>query len=209
MTLKNRTIVIQLLGLLVIGGILTMVSSYRMGVESAEQTVQELSKFGAEEFIFVGVGTTLIRELCPITVGLTVAFLTPILSIAAYLTIKQMNLGDSEKEKILVSSKFISLLIATPLLVIIGSFVGIIAAKQSSDSSLQHLFDFLGMKDIIYSILKSVVLGAGVGAVGIFQVKQFFKKVNIIFLILTFVVTIIAGALTVLLLDYSIAHLFF
>lgn len=101
MTIRTRTIGFQILWLLVIGGILTMIICYGIGIILLKQSNEQLSKLKAEIYSLQMVELSLLRELAPIIVGLLLAFLAPLINILSYLRIKKIELEDMEKSKIL------------------------------------------------------------------------------------------------------------
>ena len=210
MTIKVKSTIYQMILLLIIGGILTILNCYATGSILAKQSSYQLSKIGGQAYSLPLAGISLLRELGPVTAGWMLAFLAPIISVLSYLgIIKKTDIQNIEKSKILTSSKFISIIVVLPILAILGSLAGTISAYQESGTNLQVLFNILDMKDVLTSIFKGVIFGAALATIGIFQIKQFFKRPNIIPIILITIVTIIIGFPIIILLDVGTTWLFY
>ena len=209
MTIKLKSTILQMLWLIAVGGVLIIWSCCSQSVILMGQFGEELSKFAAQKYSLITVSLIFLRTISPATAGLTLAYLAPLISILAYLRIKKEDIEDAGKSKILLSSKFSSLILATLILTILGATAGIFSAYRGSSRDLQILFDSIDIRDILVSILKGIIFGAALAGVGVFQIKQFFKRPNLVPTILIAILTIVFGLLAIVFLDAGLTALFY
>ena len=206
----TKSFIFQLALLLTIGGILVIISGYSLGTSVLEQSQQEMSELQADVYSLSLAGLNVFREEAPLMVGQIFAFLVPIIGIFAWLRIKKVSIGNKDKDKILVSSKFISTIIAISILTLLGGFIGVSSAyKGSAEIEQKTLLKMLELKDILVCFLKGAIFGLILSFIGIFQIKQILRRQGAVPVILITVVTIIFGYIGVMLSDIATTSLFY
>lgn len=195
------------LWLLLLGSIFVVFDAYSMGIDLIKQAENSLAKFQAQSFAFHATALSLTRELISVKVGIILAYLSPIIGIFEYFRIKKETATDIEKRKVLISSRFKSLIIVTPILVVLGLIVSILAAYF--ESTAQTLSGYLEFGDFAVAIIKSLIFGAALAITGILQIKFFFKWSKVTPIIIVCLLIVHLNFITVLVLDYFLSSLMF
>ena len=193
-----------LLWLLLIGGVLEALYAYDLGIDMIQQAENSLQKIQAEHFAF-NAAVQGLPWLIPVQVGILLAWLSAIASAIEYLKIKKENETEAEKRKTLIASRFQSVIIASPALVVLGLLVAIYTAYSKSTQAT-----FLGtarLTDFGFSILLALLFGVALAALGAIQIRALFKWPQASGVIVASVLTIPLGMLSVFVIDYCISSL--
>jgi phospholipid/cholesterol/gamma-HCH transport system permease protein len=162
---------------------LVAVAAFSVGLVLAMQTVGVLSWFGAANYIATIVGLSMVRELGPVLTALMVAARAgsgmgaELGSMRVTSQIDALRVSAVNPMKFLVSTRLLACMILLPLLTgvadllgILGGWViGITQVGLTSDYYYHLTLKFIGFKDIIPGILKTIVFGAIIGTVGCYH----------------------------------------
>ncbi len=162
---------------------LVAVAAFSVGLVLAMQTVGVLSWFGAANYIATIVGLSMVRELGPVLTALMVAARAgagmgaELGSMRVTNQIDALRVSAVSPMKYLVSTRLLACMLLMPLLTgvadilgILGGWViGVTQVGLTSQYYYQLTLKFIGFKDIIPGILKTVVFGAIIGTVGCFH----------------------------------------
>jgi phospholipid/cholesterol/gamma-HCH transport system permease protein len=159
------------------------VAAFSVGLVLAMQTIGVLSMFGASNYIATIVGLSMVRELGPVLTALMVVgragsgMGAELGSMLVTSQIDAMRVSAVNPMKFLVSTRLLACMLVLPLLTgvadvlgILGGWViGVTQIGLSSHYYYQLTLQYIGLKDIIPGILKTVVFGAIIGTVGCFE----------------------------------------
>jgi len=162
---------------------LVAVAAFSVGLVLAMQTVGVLTWFGAANYIATIVGLSMVRELGPVLTALMVAgragsgMGAELGSMRVTNQIDALRVSAVDPMKYLVSTRLLACMILMPLLTgvadilgILGGWViGVTQVGLSSRYYYQLTLKYIGFKDIIPGVLKTVVFGAIIGTVGCFH----------------------------------------
>lgn len=191
----------HLFWLLIIGGILESFDACTTGIEVLKQAEENLAIFQAEHLTLEAVVMSL-REIVPVKVGVMLASLSPIVGIFDWLKIKKADAPDMEKRSILTSSRIKSLILSTPVLVMLGLLISIGSAYWAS-SGQQDLSSVRPLHDFSVSIARGLIFGVGLAMLGMVQIQAFFKWPKIVPIILVSILVMILNLAAIILLDYG------
>jgi hypothetical protein len=198
----------HLFWLLIIGGILELFDAYTTGREVLRLGEQTLAKFQAEGFALGAAVMGLTREFMPVQVGVMLAWLSPVIGTFEYLKIKKADVSEAEKRKLLLLSRIKSLILATPVLIVLGLSVSIGFAYWAS-SGQQYLSALHPIEDFSVSIGKGLIFGGGLGLLGLIQIRAFFKWPKIAPVILVSILVVILNLAAIIFLDYGVIKLLY
>ena len=151
--------------LLIIGGILEVYYSLSTSITFVKQIEHGFAEYQAQALTLQAAVVGLTRELIPAKTGFMLAFLSPIIGLFEYRKIQHSRVPDIEKGRVLITSRFKSLTIISPVLVILGLFISIPTAYVLSN--FQSSSDILSTKDVATSILKGCFFGIAIATLGI------------------------------------------
>jgi phospholipid/cholesterol/gamma-HCH transport system permease protein len=156
------------------------VITFFMGLILALQGAYELRKFGALQFVASAVAISMTRELGPLMTAIVVigrsgsAFAAEIGTMKVTEEIDALTTMALNPVQFLVTPKFLAMLVMMPCLttwsdlmgVLGGSVFGVSAASFTLGGYIQATIDALLVRDIVTGLLKSVMFGAVITAVG-------------------------------------------
>jgi phospholipid/cholesterol/gamma-HCH transport system permease protein len=159
--------------------ILSLITFF-MGVILALQGAYELRKFGALQYVASAVAISMTRELGPLMTAIVVigrsgsAFAAEIGTMKVTEEIDALETMALNPVNFLVTPKFLAMVIMMPCLttwadmmgVLGGSLFGISAAGFTFSSYIRATLDALYMSDVITGLIKSVMFGVVITAVG-------------------------------------------
>ncbi len=159
--------------------ILSLITFF-MGVILALQGAYELRKFGALHFVASAVAISMTRELGPLMTAIVVigrsgsAFAAEIGTMKVTEEIDALQTMALDPVQFLVTPKFLAMLVMLPCLttwadlmgILGGSLFGVSNAGFTFSSYLRASVDALYLRDITTGLLKSVMFGMTITAVG-------------------------------------------
>ncbi len=154
--------------------------TFFVGTILALQSAYELRKFGALQFVASAVAISMTRELGPLMTAIVVigrsgsAFAAEIGTMKVSEEIDALETMALDPVRFLVTPKFLAMILMMPCLttwadfmgVMGGSVFGISAAGFTLGTYIQATLDSLLMRDIITGLIKSVMFGLVITAVG-------------------------------------------
>lgn len=162
--------------------ILSLITFF-MGVILALQGAYELRKFGALHYVAQAVAISMTRELGPLMTAIVVigrsgsAFAAEIGTMKVTEEIDALETMALNPIQFLVTPKFLAMIVMMPLLttwadfmgVIGGSLFGVGAADFTFQSYMRATLDSLLLNDIYTGLIKSVMFGVVITAVGCYE----------------------------------------
>jgi phospholipid/cholesterol/gamma-HCH transport system permease protein len=156
------------------------VITFFIGVILALQGAYELRKFGAIQFVASAVAISMTRELGPLMTAIVVigrsgsAFAAEIGTMKVTEEIDALTTMALNPVQFLVTPKFLAMILMMPCLttwadmmgVFGGAVFGVSGASFTFGSYLSATFDALLLRDIISGLIKSVMFGVVITAVG-------------------------------------------
>ncbi len=154
--------------------------SFFIGVILALQGAYELRKFGAMQFVASAVAISMTRELGPLMTAVVVigrsgsAFAAEIGTMKVSEELDALETMALDPIRFLVAPKFVAMALMMPCLTTWADFMGILGGSVFGISNagftvgtyLQATLDALQMRDIITGLIKSVMFGLVITAVG-------------------------------------------
>jgi phospholipid/cholesterol/gamma-HCH transport system permease protein len=154
--------------------------TFFVGVILALQSAYELRQFGALQFVASAVGISMTRELGPLMTAIVVigrsgsAFAAEIGTMKVSEEIDALETMALNPVHFLVTPKFLAMLIMMPCLTTWADFMGVLGGAVFGVSGagftvrtyLQATLDALLMRDIVSGLIKSVMFGLVIAAVG-------------------------------------------
>jgi phospholipid/cholesterol/gamma-HCH transport system permease protein len=162
--------------------ILSLISFF-MGLILALQGAYELRKFGALHYVTSAVAISMTRELGPLMTAIVVigrsgsAFAAEIGTMKVTEEIDALETMALNPIQFLVTPKFLAMVTMLPCLTIWadlmgilgGSLFGVTSAGFSFGSYIRSTLDALYLRDIYTGLIKSVMFGATITAVGCYE----------------------------------------
>jgi phospholipid/cholesterol/gamma-HCH transport system permease protein len=162
--------------------ILSLISFF-IGVILALQSAYELRKFGAIHFVASAVAISMTRELGPLMTAIVVigrsgsAFAAEIGTMKVTEEIDALQTMALNPIQFLVTPKFLAMVLMMPCLttwadlmgILGGSLFGVTNAGFTFASYLNSSLDALYLRDITTGLIKSVMFGATITAVGCYE----------------------------------------
>jgi len=159
------------------------VITFFVGLILALQGGYELRKFGALQFVAAGVGVSMTRELGPLMTAIVVigrsgsAFAAEIGTMKVTEEIDALTTMALNPVQFLVTPKFLAMILMLPCLttwadfmgVMGGAVFGVTGASFTFGGYVQATLDALLRRDIIGGLIKSVMFGAVITAVGCYE----------------------------------------
>ena len=159
---------------------ITGLLSFLMGIVIAYQGAEQLRQFGANIYVADLVGLAMVRELSPMLTAIIVAGRSGSAYAAQIGTMKVTEEIDALETMalnpvhFLVTPKFLAMVVMMPCLttwadfmgVLGGSLFGVTSAGFTLTSYIQASVDALYMRDIVTGLIKSVMFGMVITAVG-------------------------------------------
>ncbi|HXZ19376.1 MAG TPA: ABC transporter permease [Candidatus Acidoferrales bacterium] len=156
------------------------VITFFVGLILALQGAYELRKFGALQFVAAGVGVSMTRELGPLMTAIVVigrsgsAFAAEIGTMKVTEEIDALTTMALNPVQFLVTPKFLAMILMLPCLttwadfmgVMGGAVFGVTGASFTFGGYVQATLDALLKRDIIGGLIKAVMFGAVITAVG-------------------------------------------
>jgi len=157
--------------------------TFFVGLILALQGAYELRKFGALQYVAGGVAVSMTRELGPLMTAIVVigrsgsAFAAEIGTMKVTEEIDALTTMAVNPVQFLVSPKFLAMILMLPCLttwadfmgVMGGAVFGVTGASFSFGGYIQATLDALLQRDIITGLIKSVMFGAVITAVGCYE----------------------------------------
>lgn len=154
--------------------------TFFVGLIMALQSAYELRKLGAVQFVADAVAISIVRELGPLITAVVVigrsgsAFAAEIGTMKVTEEIDALKTMALRPVAFLVAPKFLAMLVMMPCLtiwadamgVLGGSLFGVTAANFTFVSYLQATRDALSLRDLYTGLVKSVLFGGVITAVG-------------------------------------------
>lgn len=159
--------------------LLTCTVAISVGIVLAMQTIGTLEIFGATNFVAVVVGQAVVKEIGPVLTALMVAgrggagISAEIGSMRVTRQIDAITVSAVNPIRYLVVTRVVACMIAVPLLTVsadlLGILGGMIVGVQQTNISLQlylsYTLEYIGLRDLIPGLLKTVFFGMLVGTV--------------------------------------------
>ncbi len=157
--------------------------SFLLGTVVAYQGADQLSRYGANIFVADLVGLSMLREFAPLITAIILAgrsgsaYAAQIGTMVVSEEIDALRTLGIDPLELLVLPKLVALAIAMPLLTafadVVGTFGGMLMARQQLDVGLGEFLDRLvkavNVTDALVGIGKAPVFAAVIAAVGCFQ----------------------------------------
>lgn len=154
--------------------------TFFIGTILALQSAYELRKFGALQFVASAVAISMTRELGPLMTAIVVigrsgsAFAAEIGTMKVSEEIDALETMALDPVRFLVTPKFLAMVLMMPCLTTWADFMGVIGGSVFGVSSAGFTFggyiratlDALVMRDIVTGLIKSVMFGLVITAVG-------------------------------------------
>jgi phospholipid/cholesterol/gamma-HCH transport system permease protein len=175
-----RVILAQVYEIGVLSLPLTAIAAFAIGVVMALQMLTLLQKFGVVQYVAVGVGIGMTRELGPVVTALMVAgragsgITAEIGSMKVTRQIDALRVLAVEPRRYLVATRILACMIALPLLSAISDVVGIAGGMLvgttiggiNPSAYLQTTVYYVVIGDIVNGLAKTLVFGLIIGATG-------------------------------------------
>ncbi|HTP43972.1 MAG TPA: ABC transporter permease [Candidatus Acidoferrum sp.] len=157
--------------------------TFFVGLILALQGAYELRKFGALQYVAGGVAVSMTRELGPLMTAIVVigrsgsAFAAEIGTMKVTEEIDALTTMALNPIQFLVTPKFLAMILMLPCLttwadfmgVLGGAVFGITGANFTLHGYIQATVDALLVRDIVTGLIKSVMFGAVITAVGCYE----------------------------------------
>jgi phospholipid/cholesterol/gamma-HCH transport system permease protein len=157
--------------------------TFFVGLILALQGAYELRKFGALQYVAGGVAVSMSRELGPLMTAIVVigrsgsAFAAEIGTMKVTEEIDALTTMALNPVQFLVTPKFLAMILMLPCLttwadfmgVMGGAVFGVTGAHFTFGGYLQSTVDALLVRDIVTGLIKSVMFGAVITAVGCYE----------------------------------------
>jgi len=157
--------------------------TFFVGLILALQGAYELRKFGALQYVAGGVAVSMTRELGPLMTAIVVigrsgsAFAAEIGTMKVTEEIDALTTMALNPVQFLVSPKFLAMILMLPCLttwadfmgVMGGAVFGVTGASFTLPTYIQATTDALLVRDIVTGLIKSVMFGAVITAVGCYE----------------------------------------
>ncbi len=201
----NKSRKFHLLWLLFLGGIIVIGYAYGIGKVIAGQTAAELSKSNLQHLIFQIACSSLTKDLIPLGVGATLAWLSPLLGIFAHYMMQKSELSGIDQRRILITARLKSLLIAAPILTIAGIVTSLSSAYFAT--KYRNLStDLISIKDYFEPFAIVLLFVIVLSVLSFMEIKFFFKE-KVAIRIGVCITAIIINTLTIIIMDFGIRHL--
>jgi phospholipid/cholesterol/gamma-HCH transport system permease protein len=162
--------------------ILSLITFF-IGLILALQSAYELRKFGALSYVASAVAVSLTRELGPLITAILVigrsgsAFAAEIGTMRVTEEIDALETMAIEPVDYLVAPKFVAMIVMMPCLTILantmgilgGSLFGVAQADFTWVRYMQSSLDSLFLRDVMTGLIKSVMFGITITAVGCYE----------------------------------------
>jgi phospholipid/cholesterol/gamma-HCH transport system permease protein len=162
--------------------ILSLISFF-IGVILALQGAYELRKFGALHYVSSAVAISMTRELGPLMTAIVVigrsgsAFAAEISTMKVTEEIDALETMALNPVQFLVTPKFLAMVVMLPCLttwadlmgILGGSLFGVTSAGFTFNGYMRATLDALYLRDIYTGLIKSVMFGATITAVGCYE----------------------------------------
>ena len=159
--------------------LLTSTVAISVGIVLAMQTIGTLEIFGATNYVSVVVGHAIVKEIGPVLTALMVAgragsgISAEIGSMRVTRQIDAITVSAVNPTRYLVVTRVLACMIAVPLLTVsadlLGILGGMIIGVQQANISLplyvSYTIKYIGLKDFIPGLLKTIFFGMLVGTV--------------------------------------------
>ena len=215
-----REFVVQLQRVAVDAVPITSLVMLLIGFVVAYLVAAEIERYGASIYIVDGVSIAICRELSPIIVAIIVAGRSGSAFTAQIGTIKLNDELDAIRTlglspmAVLVLPRWIALMVALPLLVVLGDVVGIVGGwiiageylGITATTFFDRLQSVLGARQVVIGVCKAPVFAAFIGLIGCqmgFSVERNARSIG-----LHTTSTVVQGIVAVILLDAGFAILF-
>jgi phospholipid/cholesterol/gamma-HCH transport system permease protein len=157
--------------------------TFFVGLILALQGAYELRKFGAMQFVAAGVAVSMTRELGPLMTAIVVigrsgsAFAAEIGTMKVTEEIDALTTMALNPVQFLVTPKFLAMILMLPCLTTWADFMGVMGgavfgmtgATFTFGGYIQATLDALLKRDIITGLIKSVMFGTVITAVGCYE----------------------------------------
>jgi phospholipid/cholesterol/gamma-HCH transport system permease protein len=154
--------------------------SFLVGLILAFQAAVQLRQFGAEIFVADAVGISLTRELGPLMVAIIVAgrsgaaFAAELGTMSVSEEVDALRTIGLDPYRFLVFPRLMALVIAVPILTLLGDFVGLLGGffvgvfglGIPATSYILETKSHLGLWDVESGLLKSIAFGAAIALIG-------------------------------------------
>ena len=195
---------IPFIWLLLLGSIYVVFDAYSLGINVVQQSKSTLAEFDAQQHAFETAALGLSREIIPIQVCLMLAYLSPLIGIFEYFKVKKIDVTDHDKWRFLIKSRFKSLIIITPILVLLGLAISLLSAYFATTS---HILSSTGYDDFAISMIKGMILGASIVPWGFIQIRLFFKWSKIAPIVLVYILITLLSSAMIIFLDHGISSI--
>jgi len=159
---------------------LTAIAALAIGMVMALQTLTLLKKFGVTQYVAVGVGLGMARELGPVVTALMVAgragsgISAEIGSMRVTRQIDALRILAIDPHRYLVATRIIACILVMPLLTAISDFLGIAGGALigtavggiTFPTYLDTTLYYLTVSDVLNGLAKTLLFGAIVGTTG-------------------------------------------
>lgn len=159
---------------------LTAIAAVAIGMVMALQTLTLLAKFGVTQYVAVGVGLGMTRELGPVVTALMVAgragsgISAEIGSMKVTRQIDALRILAIDPHRYLVATRILACVIAMPLLTAIsdflgiagGAFIGTTVGGITFATYLDTTLYYLTVWDVLNGLVKTLLFGLIVGTTG-------------------------------------------
>lgn len=149
---------------------LTAIAAFAIGLVMALQTMFLLKKFGVMQYVAVGVGLGMTRELGPVITALMVAgrsgsgISAELGSMRVTRQIDALRVLAVDPERYLVGTRIVAMMIALPLLTAISDFLGILGGSLvattlggvTPEGYLETTLYYVTLSDLLTGLAKTV-----------------------------------------------------
>ena len=161
---------------------LTALAAFAIGLVMALQTMMLLKKFGVTQYVAVGVGLGMTRELGPVVTALMVAgragsgISAELGSMQVTRQIDALRILAVDPLRYLVATRVVACMIALPLLTAISDLLGIIGGAivattlggVTPSGYVETTLYYVTLADLLTGLGKTVLFGLIIGATGAF-----------------------------------------
>ena len=159
------------------------ITSFIMGLVLTMRLRPTMVQFGAESWIPVMAGLTIVREMSPIVTGLMVAgkvgsrIGAELASLRVSEQIDAMDVSGTNPFKYLVVTRILAATLMVPVLTLLADAAGLFAAYLGINTQgtttlalfANHILARLTFGDVLPSILKTVFFGFAIGLIGCYK----------------------------------------
>lgn len=178
-----REIIIQMYHLGVKTVSLVAVASLALGLVLAMQMVNVLAMFGAKDYVATSVAFTFFRDMGPLLAGIMLASRggagigAELGSMRVTSQIDALTVSAVSPMKYLVVTRIAACMLIMPLLTIIanligilgGMIIGLIQVGMSYDYYYSLTVKYLGLRDVLPGVFKTIIFGLIIGTVASFH----------------------------------------